>query len=364
MHRTCIADKYRHLTRWQIAAAAGQAELCDFLLGDFTCYRGDDDIRNALGAYLQERQYGEPPANIDQVTETCYKLFIGKHDLQIDLKNLSRRHDIPNGIKLDDPEVGRNTLLTKTALQEVLATQRVPFGAWSFAERFHVVVNSYCRPAETLVVLMRPATLTALAIHRDPYDRTALHLAAEHFGYWNDQSYSNKCRRIRDSYARLSMELISMGANLHALDSMHETPLSCMLQNRYFPCGRAWPCEVARLFRRWGCAINSVCDLRSYAERESPLQAQHGYSFRGSRLEGFSEIRSYSLFVSEATLLTINVVGSLPSVLWKFRPPPGLENEPFTELTTFLGDQQSTPKGRTSIGGKKQAVPADPWKPP
>ena len=39
VHRTCIADKYRHLTRWQIAAAAGHAELCDFLLGDFTCYR-------------------------------------------------------------------------------------------------------------------------------------------------------------------------------------------------------------------------------------------------------------------------------------------------------------------------------------
>jgi len=279
-------------------------------------------MRIALGAYLKERRYGDLPTNIDQVTETFYRLFVGKYGLQIDLLDLVQRHNT-HGCDFDDPEIERFTMLTKTALQEVLASQHVPFGAWSFAEKFQMVVNSCCWPAETFVELMGPGTLTELATLKDGHGRTALHWAAEHFGYWDGRSYSSKCRRIMESYARLSKELISLGADLHALDAMHETPLSCMLQNRYFPQGRIWPHEVARLIRRWGCVIDSVCDLRSYAERESSLQVQRGRSFRGLRLEGFSEIQSYRLFVSNATILTIDVVGSLSSVLWKFRPPPG-----------------------------------------
>jgi hypothetical protein len=323
VRRARVEEKHVCLTGRQVAAAAGRVELCDFLLEGFSSLCSDTELYAALGAYLQEYRFGERQIDVGIVTEAFYKLFIGKYGLQIDLQDMVQSRERLNGIDENSPEIERNTLLTKAALHEVLTTQHVPFGVWSFAQRFHVVVNSCCWPAESFIELLRPVTLTELALYKDKYGRTALHWAAEHFGYWEGRSYSDKGRRIRDSYAKLSVQLISMGADLHATDSTHETPLSCMLQDRYHSHSRIWPFELARLVRRWGCAIGSVCNLRSYADRESSLQAQRGYRFHGLRLEGFSEIQSYRLSVSEATILIIDVTGSLSSVLWKFCPPPG-----------------------------------------
>jgi hypothetical protein len=82
--------------------------------------------------------------NYDSLTESFYKLFLVKYGLSAELDNdyprdykVTQRY--PDGRKDD---VHRSNLLTERALQDVIASQPVPFNRWSLDQRFKAAVHS------------------------------------------------------------------------------------------------------------------------------------------------------------------------------------------------------------------------------
>jgi hypothetical protein len=263
---------------------------------------------------------------LDSLTESFYKLFIGKYGLQIDLQELVLDCTLPSRADEFETEVVYSERLTKATLRSIIESQPIPFKTWPSAQRFSIAVNSKDWPPDMLIEMARPDALADLASYQDSRGRTALHWAAEHFA----QHYAAEHAAIRQNslgtYAKLAVHLIAMGADLHALDYAHGTPFSCMLRavhssrNRYSLLTRS---ELAEIARYWGYVASSGCSLDNFAKRENSLQSQLGEDVRRLRVEGISDIWMYRLSVSKASELTIEVEGCLTMRLWQFRPPPG-----------------------------------------
>lgn len=250
--------------------------------------------------------------------EEFYKLFIGKHGLNIDLQELPQNVTLNNG-GFSRADQG----LPNPLLREIIANQAVPFETWSFSQRFSASVNSRFWDPEIFVEVACPETLADLALHKGHRGRTALHWAAEHF-VWNFslERYGMQYHGL-GAYAKQSVELINLGADLNALDYARGTPLSCMLQAaseipEYR--SRSW---LAKIVRHWGYVVGSAWSLDSYAERENTLMAKTGDHLHRLRVNGISDIAEYRLFVSNGSELTIEVQGSFQIQMWEFRPLPG-----------------------------------------
>lgn len=266
----------------------------------------------------------------DHAAEVIFKLFIGKYGLQIDLHDLTEARS-PRGRRESYVDI-LSSAWTKPLLQEVIASQAVPFETWSFAQRFSAAVGSKFWTPEIFVEMARPQVLTDLAMHKDPRGRTALHWAAEHFALdFAIERVAMEPHRW-GSYAKQARELISMGADLHALDCTRGTPFSCML--RWF-CDKPWhknKSELAALVRHWGYVLGSVSNLDLFAERENNLVAQFGDDMHELRIDGICNIRTYRLSVSNGSDLLIEVDGSLQIQMWEFGPPPGAWERPTSDI--------------------------------
>jgi hypothetical protein len=103
--------------------------------------------------------------------------------------------------------------------------------------------------ADTFLELLYPCSSTQLVTSTDRQGRVALHWAAKHFGYWACAwGLRDVCpdgSKI-ESYAVLLEKLIATGADVHAVNSRHETPLMTLLNQ--FMTFRNWPiCALSRL---------------------------------------------------------------------------------------------------------------------
>jgi hypothetical protein len=255
----------------------------------------------------------------DQAAEAIFRLFIGQYGLQLDLHDLAESRN-PRG-RSNANVYG--SALTKPLLREVMASQAVPFETWSFAQRFSVAVSSRFWAPEIFVEMARPDTLADLAVYKDPCGKTALHWAAEHFALnVGLERYAMRHHGL-GTYAEQSVELINMGADLHALDRTRGTPFSCVLQaSSEIPEHRTMS-RLAETVRHWGYIVGSACSLDSYAKRENLLTAQLGDRLNKVCVDGISNIRTHKLSVSDGSDLIIEVDGSLQVQMWDFRPPPG-----------------------------------------
>jgi hypothetical protein len=257
----------------------------------------------------------------DHAAEAIFKLFIGKYGLQIDLHDLAQSCGSHGRSKNYASVLG--PALTKPLLQEVMASQALSLGTWSFAQRFSVAVNSRFWTPEIFVEVARPDTITDLAVQKDTRGKTALHWTAEHFALnfaLEGHAMRNHCF---GSYAEQSVELIKMGADLHALDCTHGTPFSSMLQASSNTPEHRTMGQLAETVRHWGYIVGSAGNLDLYAERENSLITQLGDHKNRLRVDGISNIEMYRLSVSNGSDLVIEVNGSLQIPMWEFRPPPG-----------------------------------------
>jgi hypothetical protein len=261
---------------------------------------------------------------LDGLTEAFYKLFIGKYDLQIDLQELVQDHTLPSSADEFENEVVYSERLTKVTLRNITESQPIPFKTWPPAHRFSIAVNSKDWPPDMFIEMARPDALSDLATFEDSRGRTALHWAAEHFAQHRAAEHAAIRHNGLGTYGKLAVQLITTGADLHALDYTRGTPFSCMLQAVYARYSVPWTrTELAEIVRHWGYIASSGCSLDSFAKRENELQSQICEEVRRLRVEGISNIWMYRLSVSKASELTIELEGSLTIRSWQFRPPPG-----------------------------------------
>jgi hypothetical protein len=293
-------------------------------LQEFPSYRRDEVLRQMLKEYINFGYLFSSLDVLDSLTESFYKLFIGKYDLQIDLQELVLDHTLPSCADDFESEVVYNERLTKATLLDIIASQPIPFKTWPSEQRFSIAVNSKDWPPDMLIEMARPVTLSDLATYQDSRGRTALHWAAEHFARHCAAEYAAIQHNSLGTYAKLAVQLIKMGADLHALDYTRGTPFSFMLQAMYKSHSVLWTRSgLAETVRYWGCVVSSGYDLDAFARRENSLQSQLCEDVRSIRIKGISNVWMYRLSVSKASELTIEVEGSLVIRLWQFRPPPG-----------------------------------------
>jgi hypothetical protein len=318
-------------------------------LHEFSLYRSDEILLHGLTGYLTHYWPSASQESFDHITEAFYKLFISKHGLHIDLQELAQHNTAPSLTHASEKGIVYSDRLTKATLREVIENQAVPFGTWSFTQRFSVAVSSNDWSPEIFEEMVRPDTLTNLAKHQNSRGRTALHWAAEQFAL----NFNAECYDMRHHgfgpYGEQAVKLIRAGADCHALDSTFRTPFSCSIQHSRFrgnqPSTRS---EVAELVRHWGYVVGSACALDSYVERENSLQARRGDRAPMIRIKGISSIWTYRLLISDATELMVEVEGSLQMPVWEFRPPPGawertcseVDRIPWKPSPYFEGDAQ------------------------
>lgn len=169
--------------------------------------------------------------------EAFYKLFLRKHGISADLYEL-----IDKTTAKDDRfpwvrwvgGIGSNSLLTEKTLQEVIATQTIPFQKWHPNDRFCAAVNARGWPTRAFIKLIDAESDVQLARWADHRGKTALHWAAENFGCWMSLSPATVSRRKRRAlqreYGKLCTMLIADGADPNALDSENRTPFTCVLR--------------------------------------------------------------------------------------------------------------------------------------
>lgn len=165
-------------------------ELCEFLLREFpTCY-SETDLRRALNGFIQYNLIFYNPCrqqgNFHRLTDAFYTLFLRNYGISTDLHDLI---DQP-AVELDGDHwfkgagsIESNSLLTDEMLQQVIVSQAIPFNKWHATDRFCAAVNARGWPAGAFVKLIGAKSDVQLAQWTDSRGKTALHWAAEHFGF-------------------------------------------------------------------------------------------------------------------------------------------------------------------------------------
>jgi hypothetical protein len=318
----------------QIAAEAGHLQLCDFLLQEFTVCRFDAQIHEALMGFLGEYWFIHARSgsrlsleNYDGLTEAFYKLFLAKYGFSADLSDRSIEYKTTLSTFGGMDDVHRSNLLTERALEDIIASQPIPFSRWSLSRRFGAAVDSQGWPADCFVKLVDFDTITHLAQYKDARGTTALHWAAKQLGIWmshyEPRVSQERVNDRREEYGNLLVKLITAGADVHALDSQNRTPFACMSMSPY-----TWTAEMlAVTTRRWGDLLNKAgVSLREFLEHENQLTVEHDNIPVGVGIYDFCRPWTYRLLLVETTTLAMEVGASLICPVWEFHPPPGAWN--------------------------------------
>jgi hypothetical protein len=240
-----------------MAAQNGHLELRRFLLQEAS-FPADNAVLNSA---LEEVQFhsgcGFPGTN-ESLLEAFYSLFVGEHNLDIDLP------DPPT------PITGIFGMThTKTSLGVVLASQPIPFGNLSLAQKFSAAIEAVGWPADVFTTMLHSHDPTEVGTRTTENGKTALHWAVAHLGEWLRLTQSN-CeslyisRRVA-SYAKLASNLIRMGADVHALwreqspwfkrrgRSRRYDPFTVFLKGVGLATGDCWDRPgMARAVKLWG----------------------------------------------------------------------------------------------------------------
>jgi len=140
---------------------------------------------------------------IDPFVEALYDLFVKEHNLDIDLMDSS----VPRA------SAWWHVYHTKTSFDVVVASQPTPFVRLPLAQQFNAAIESLGWHADAFSAML-PRHATELVTMATDQGMTALHWAAAHFGHW--LCFGQHPEKA-ESYAKLVSDLISMGANIHAL---------------------------------------------------------------------------------------------------------------------------------------------------
>jgi hypothetical protein len=293
----------------------------------------DAQIHEALFGFIRDYWYCRARPSLrsgsedyDNLTEAFYSLFFAKYGLSVELddclKDPTIARDSPAHRQVED--VHSSILLTERALQDVIASQPIPFARWSLDRRFRAAVDSQGWPATSFVNLVNFDTTSHLAQYKDTQGRTALHWGAGQLGLWMSHfdtrvSWEKKEDRLEE-YSNLCAKLITAGADVHALDSQNRTPFACMILSS--PRWIAGPLTVA--IRRWGDLLQeSGVSLRGFLGHENSLLVRNDDIPIGFSIYDLGRLWTYRLLIVSSTTLAMEVGTSLICPMWEFHPPPG-----------------------------------------
>jgi hypothetical protein len=151
-----------------------------------------------------------PPRTPESLLEAFYHLFVGEHNLDIDLLG-------PHTFLEDFYQLTH----TKTSFGVVLASQPTRFADLSLAQKFSATIEAVGWPADTFATILHSHNPTEVVTQTTEDGKTALHWAAAHIGEWlirfKPMHGSPYFSRRTESYEQLASDLIRMGANVHAL---------------------------------------------------------------------------------------------------------------------------------------------------
>jgi hypothetical protein len=263
----------------------------------------------------------------DGVIEAFYKLFLAKYGFSADLSDRSVEYKTTLSTFGDTDDVHRSSLLTERALEDIIASQPVPFSQWSLSRRFGAAVDSQGWPAGCFVKLVDFGTITSLAQYKDARGTTALHWAAEQLGIWMSHwdprlSLERVIDRLK-GYGNLLVKLITAGADVHALDSRNRTPFACMSLTSH-----TWSVlSLANATKKWGDLLQEAgVSLERFLEHENHSILKHDNIPVGLRIHDLGRLWTYRLLTVDTTTLAMEVGGSLICPIWEFHPPPGAWN--------------------------------------
>ena len=310
-----------------------------------------------------------------------YKLFLRKHGISAGIYEL-----------IDEPTadidpfpwlrqvggIGSNLLLTEETLQEVIASQTIPFEKWHPTDRFCAAVNARGWPTRAFIKLIDTESDVQLAQWADRRGKTALHWAAENFGcclsQWPAIVSSRKRRALQKEYGELCTMLIANGADPNALDSDNRTPFTCFL--RAIDTYNGWRAdELCDAVVQWGQRIKDAgLSLHAYVVAENTVQSRFGIT--SSDLHIISNIRgppwTCRLIISEGLTLAIEVGFTNLLPLWRYSPPPGawergkyqIEKIAWLPRSYFEGDESILWKETEDLSINLQPMPVHPHQTP
>jgi hypothetical protein len=304
------------------------------LLQEFTICRFDAQIHEALMGFLGEYWLVHARSgsrlsleDYDGIIEAFYKLFLAKYGFSADLSDRSVEYKTTLSTFGDTDDVHRSSLLTERALEDIIASQPVPFSQWSLSRRFGAAVDSQGWPADCFVKLVNFDTITHLAQYKDARGTTALHWTAKQLGIWmshyEPRVSQERVKDRQEEYGNLLVKLITAGADVHALDSRNRTPFACMSMSPY-----TWTAKMlAVATKRWGDLLQKAgVSLREFLEHENHLIVENDNIPAGVGIYDLCRPWTYRLLMVETTTLAMEVGASLICPIWEFHPPPGAWN--------------------------------------
>jgi hypothetical protein len=249
-----------------------------------------------------------------QKADDMYDLFLNRHNMFI-----ASSEDDHHNIRLSE-DVESNMLLTESSWRQIMDGRFASTYSWTFELRFEVAMRSTGWPANTFLTFLQPCDSARLVTETDGQARTVLHWAAKHFGYWaRSWGARDECpdNTMVESYAVLLKKFITMGADVHAVNSQCETPLMTALHQ--FMTFIDWPaCALA--IKRWGAIlVEAGIVLSRYIQVENALLR----SLAGKSQAWTSDLR-YMLLPNETELLMVED-SILAAEIQFCRPIPVLE---------------------------------------
>lgn len=271
---------------------------------------------------------------VRQQADDMYDLFLDRYGLVLPITEQEHHN-----CKFSETAES-NMLLTERSLQKVHAGQFASIQDRAFEFKFEVAMRSIGWPAEALMNFLQPCNVSQLATAQDSKARTALHWAAKHFGYWAAaRGLRNICPEDAKakSYAKLAIELLKMGSNVHAVNTMHETPLLTILHQ--FTTFLNWP-SCATVVRRWGeILVEAGLDLNEYVHVENPLLRDLADNRRVWNGDFYYSLypAETQLTVLQESILAVQIIFCRPLSLCERWVPPGAWDSDPKLPTTSIG---------------------------
>jgi hypothetical protein len=320
-----LADTYV-LTLLQLAASYGHIELCKFLLEQHSYFCDDTTMHSALHRFIECSRYyraGNDFRSARQRANDMYYLFMDRYGLVV---QSSEEVDYKYNISFGE-NVESNLLLTERSLRHMLDGQLIAsIRRSAFSIKFPAAMRSVGWPPDMFLEFLQPYDPTQLVTATDGKARTVLHWAAKHFGYWacawNNRDSCPDDTMI-NSYATLLRKFILLGADVHAVTSQYETPLTTALHQ--IMAFTDWPaCALA--IKRWGeTLVEAGIVLNRYIQVENALLRSLAGKSRAweSNIHYMLLPHMTQLLIVEGSILAAEIQFCRPIDVWECRTSPG-----------------------------------------
>jgi hypothetical protein len=273
--------------------------------------------------------------------ETFYDLFVREHNLEVDLMDSS----------ISSATVWRpqfwHMLHTKTSFEVVVASQPTPLADLPLAQQFNAAIDSFGWPADVFSTMLHrhPTELMTMATDQG---MTALHWAATHLGQWLCLLRETHSEKI-GSYAKLASDLISAGANIHALwyervesssgaqSLIGYDPFLCFLRGVELDIKPYWSyTDIDNAISQWGrVLVAGGLSLEDYVDAENEFLGS--IKCADHKLSCPNDLHPAKLLVSKDSVLTMETMKVAFIPVWEAIPTriPGAWPMPSTLPSTI-----------------------------